>query len=230
VCRLLEVVPSDTADVELQPAIDTKCGPPTVGFESDAYSVVEGKGKVTLTVTLSAPSDAPVTVAYKTEDLTATAGADYVARAEELTISAGETTGKVTIVIIDDDEIEDDEMFLVRLGAVTSGNAVVGRDRCIVTIVNDDFPGTIAFPNEEMRVLESAKSVAVRIDRTKGCSGEVTVEYRTKDGSARAGINYASTAGQLSWGHLDVTPRYIEARHPNPAPLTFSTLTLSLNL
>ena len=52
-----------------------------------------GTRAATFTVTLSAASGQPVTVAYATANGTATAGSDYQAASGTLTIPAGQTSG-----------------------------------------------------------------------------------------------------------------------------------------
>ncbi len=65
---------------------------------SDA-SVTEGNSGTVLvpvTVRLSAPASGPVTVAYATQDGTATAGVDYVATSGTLVFAAGETSKTIS--------------------------------------------------------------------------------------------------------------------------------------
>ena len=57
---------------------------------------------------------------------------------------------------------------------------------------------------------EDCGAVRVRVDRVKGCSGEVSLEYRTVDGTARAGKNYTEASGTLRWGHGEVDAKYIQ--------------------
>jgi hypothetical protein len=92
---------------------------------------------VTITVTLSTPSAATVTVAYATRNGTATAGSDYVARAGTLTFAAGVTTQTFTVTINGDRTFEPDETFFVDLTGPTGG-AVIQRGTATITILNDD--------------------------------------------------------------------------------------------
>src|SRR5262249_39351596 len=74
-----------------------------------------GQTSFAFTVTLSAASDAPVTVDWATADGTAAAGTDYVAAGGTLTIPAGETTGTIGVAVLGDLVSEADEWFTVRL-------------------------------------------------------------------------------------------------------------------
>lgn len=80
----------------------------------------EGHSGTTLfvfTVTLSAPSDAPVTVDFGTADRTAKAGEDYAAQSGTLTFAPGETTKTISIVVKGDKKKESDEHFVINLSA-----------------------------------------------------------------------------------------------------------------
>jgi hypothetical protein len=99
------------------------------------------KGRTTLftfTVTLSAASDQPVTMSYRTADGTATtAGNDYVAKTGTLTFAAGETTKTITIEVKGDRNKEGSETFYLDLFGLSS-NASFTKNRGIGTIQNDD--------------------------------------------------------------------------------------------
>src|SRR5439155_9316068 len=74
------------------------------------------------TVSLSAPSNLPVTVTYATADGTATAGGnDYVPIFATLTFAPGQTTQTITVVVNPDMNKDADETFFVDLsGAVNA--------------------------------------------------------------------------------------------------------------
>ena len=76
---------------------------PSVFQLSDAppYSVSEGAGPATITVTRTAGTAGGVTVQFATSDGTATAGADYTAVTQTLTFGPGQTSQTVTIPIIE---------------------------------------------------------------------------------------------------------------------------------
>lgn len=91
----------------------------------------------TLTVTLSAPAPAGgVFVDYATADGTAIAGVDYVATAGTLFIPAGQTSGTISIVILDDNISEPTEVFFVNLSNPVNAEIVKGVGT--VTILDND--------------------------------------------------------------------------------------------
>ena len=96
----------------------------------------EGAGEAVFAVTLSPPALRPVTVAYATEDGTASAGTDYQATSGELRFAPGETELTVSVPLLGDRTPEADETFMVRLSSPV--NAKVGRAAAAGTIVDDD--------------------------------------------------------------------------------------------
>jgi len=51
---------------------------------------------------------------------------------------------------------------------------------------------------------------SISVSRTNGSDGSAIVFYNTSDGSARAGHDYVSRSGYLTWNHGDVSNKYIE--------------------
>lgn len=102
--------------------------------------LVSSKGAKTqfiFTVTLSMAYDQVVTVFYQTENGTAQAGSDYVAKSGTLTFNPGETTKTITIEVKGDKVKEADETFFIRLSNASS-NAMILDDTGLGLILNDD--------------------------------------------------------------------------------------------
>ena len=104
-------------------------------------TVVEGNTgtkSVTFTVTLSAASDAPVTVTYATADGTATlAGGDYRAASGTLTFAPGQTSKTITVLVNGDRLAEADEYFYVNLTGATDAGIANGSG---YAMIQDDEP------------------------------------------------------------------------------------------
>ena len=105
--------------------------------------VVEGrKGRTTemrFNVTLSEPSEAPVTVDFITLDGSATSrghNADYLSNGGTVSFAPGETEKIVTVLVIGDNRNEDHEFFLVRLSNPTG--ATIDREWGAGVILDDD--------------------------------------------------------------------------------------------
>ena len=134
--RLSNATNARIADAEATGTITDDEGTPALGI-SDA-SATEGDA-VQFTVTLIPAAAGDVTVAYGTADGTATAGTDYTAPVSgtELTISAGQSSGTISIATIEDTDDEDDETFTLTLSSPSS-NAALGTDQSATGTIEDD--------------------------------------------------------------------------------------------
>ena len=172
-------------------------------------TVVEGNSGTTIarfTVTLApalTPSEdpplVPITVAYATEDGTATAAdADYVATVGALTFGAEETSKTIEVPVNGDTRDEADETFAVRLsGAV---GAEVEDGSATGTIRNDDDPTLSISDASPAAVAEADGATASFTVTLSACSREqVTADYATGGGSATAGQDYESRSGTLTF-------------------------------
>lgn len=79
----------------------------------------------------------PAIITFKTIDITANDGLDYLGGPGELKFDIGEMEKLLDIIVIDDAKVEKDETFLVELGSSVS--AGLGRTAsAVVTIISDD--------------------------------------------------------------------------------------------
>jgi hypothetical protein len=121
------------------------------------FTLSEGDARTTtadITVSLSAPTTETVTVAWATEDGSATAGSDYEAASGVVTFPAGSTSASVSVTVMGDTEIEPDESFYVNLSDPVNATIEDGQGRA--QIDNDDFvhPGSF-FTLSPCRVLDT---------------------------------------------------------------------------
>ena len=99
-------------------------------------SAAEDAGELELVVSLIPASDAEVTVEYETADGTATAEADYTAASGTLTFAADTTRRTLTVALIDDAALEEDETFTVTLS--DASGAALSSHRATGTILDDE--------------------------------------------------------------------------------------------
>ncbi len=110
---------------------------PIVTFTQTSQTEIEDPTLVTVTAMLNAVSAQTVTVPL-TLSGTATQGSDYTISSSTITIPAGQTSGSITIQIIDDTAFEPDETVIVTLGSPI--NAAPGSNTTFtLTITNDDL-------------------------------------------------------------------------------------------
>ena len=134
---------SDTGSPCLQ-ALQTPAASGQLQFSTAGYSVGEGAGSVTVSVTRSGGSDGAVGVSYATADGTALAGSDYTATSGTLAWAAGDSAPKTfSVAVLDDGDSETNETFNVVLSAPTGGATIGAIGQATVSILdNDSVAGT----------------------------------------------------------------------------------------
>jgi Ca2+-binding RTX toxin-like protein len=177
---------------------------PQVGvlqFSADSYSVNEGSGSTTISVSRIGGSDGEVSVNYSTSNGTAMAGEDYSFTEGTLTWSEGDSSDKIiNLPIIDDGNFEGDEALSISLSNPT-GAELATPATATVTIVENEVaqPGTLQFSATDYNVNEGAGSALITVTRTGGANGEVSVNYTTGSGTATEGADYTLTQGSITW-------------------------------
>lgn len=146
---------------------------PVVQFSVASYSVNEGAGHASITVTRTGDTSGSASVDYKTIDDPAAvrcddqvnnhgvayARCDYATSIDTLTFAPGETSKSFNIPIIDDAFIEGNETFQVALSNLSVGVALGTPATATVTIIDNDTPGT---PNPILRTDDLGISFFVR--------------------------------------------------------------------
>lgn len=117
---------------------DTLGGPmPTLSINNVSVSESDsGTTNATFDVHLSAAVSVTVTVNYSTQNGTATVGSDYQSASGQLTFAPGETDKPITVAVLGDTAVENDETFVVQLSS--PANATLATATGTGTIVNDD--------------------------------------------------------------------------------------------
>jgi len=171
------------------------------GFKCLHYSVSESTDK--LQVVVYNKNRQPNRVRVTTIDGDAKANEDYTPVDAIVEFARGEYQKTVDIAILDDDQWEPDEDFFVQLYDAESNNELFGQDtKCTITIIDDDKPGQIFFPDAKgVKVSVKETEVEIKVGRKNGCDGQVTVDYATKQlgnvGVAVDGVHYTGTNGTL---------------------------------
>ena len=118
-----------------QPVSVTVQGPP--GLSVADAAVEEGPdAELAFVVTLDRAVSGPVTVAWATSDVTATASADYTAASGTLAFAAGETEQTVSVAVLDDAHDEESETMTLTLS--NASGAYLADATATGTINNSD--------------------------------------------------------------------------------------------
>ena len=100
-------------------------------------SVSEGDGTAAFDVSLSPPSTVPVTVDYSTENISATAGSDYVSKSGTLLFDPPTASQQIFVPIVDDSDPENSETFRVNLSNPV--DAILGNSSATATIFDNEL-------------------------------------------------------------------------------------------
>ena len=125
-------------------------------------------------VTLSETSENDVTVNFETLDGTAHSGRDYVYESGTLTIEMGTSEETITVPVLNDDVVEQEETFIVTLSDPT--NATIRDHRGVGTIISDDMAQrTVSFDSGQYSVTEGS-AVTVTVNLTPPLDDGSTLE------------------------------------------------------
>nr|WP_242695823.1 Calx-beta domain-containing protein [Pedobacter sp. SYSU D00873] len=157
-------------------------------------------------------SDKDVTVTYTLSGLAST-GKDYTPEiTSSVTIPAGQVSAPVTLSVIDDQIVEDNEDITITVSAVSSVNPVTLRDQQKSLIIEDNDIATITISNDistdEGNAGQQTADFTISVD--KETSFGFSVDYATADQTATSADNdYNSRAGALTFAANDITPKTI---------------------
>jgi Calx-beta domain/FG-GAP-like repeat len=109
-------------------------------FSSASYSVDEGAGSATITITRSGSTAGTNWVQFSTSNISATAGSDYTAvNGQPVSFSPGETSNTVSVQIADDHLIEGDETVSLTLFNPSSGTLGYLHEATLTIEDNEPF-------------------------------------------------------------------------------------------
>lgn len=141
---------------------------PTVTFTTASQSSTDETGTMTITAQLSAVSGLDISVPFSVNGLsTATNTSDYLISTSPIAISAGSSSGSVTITIVPEILEENDETVIIDMGVPT--NATLGTNTTHTAIItNDDHIPSI--PNNFVGAVMSG-SVSLTWDDSAHATG-----------------------------------------------------------
>lgn len=172
-------------------------GSPYVRFEPAHYTVMESCGEFEIRVVRRGDFSNRVTVDYETQNGSAEAGTDYIAKSGTLVFTPGVVERFIKIEVIDDDVFEQDEQFFVILSNITGGASLSKPCIATVMILDDDHGGIFSLKEKDHEIVESVGVYELKVQRYSGARGTVIVPYWTEDGTAKAGKDYEPIKGEL---------------------------------
>ncbi|MBX9627037.1 MAG: DUF4394 domain-containing protein, partial [Gemmataceae bacterium] len=158
----------------------------TAGVDAGPFTVNEGAGTATVTLTRTDGGVGALTVTVSVTGGTATAGTDFGTVPATVTFADGQTTANLVIPITDDTDAEPSETITLAIAAPTNGGLLGTATTGMVTIL-DNEPATVAFDGATSTVAEDVAggTVTIRLVRTGDLSAAV---------DATVAVDAASTA------------------------------------
>ncbi|XP_076456318.1 sodium/calcium exchanger Calx-like [Babylonia areolata] len=112
--------------------------PGRLQFSKPSYLIKESSERAQLTVQRVSGADGQVAVSWRTVDLSARAGQEYVGGCGRLEFKHGETSKNINVGIIGIKATEHEPNFQVELSSPTGGAEIGKIPRAIVTLINDE--------------------------------------------------------------------------------------------
>lgn len=186
-------------------------------FANARFSLPEAVPSLTLSIQRASGSEGDVTVRYTVKGGTATAGEDFVASNQaQVSFRDGETSKNISVTLKDDLLSEGSETVIIELSDPTGGASLGSPSTATLTVLDNEAPssgaassnssasqaagaGKLEFSALAYEALENSAAITITVVRTGGSSGQVGVTYATSDKTARAGSEYNTTTGTLTF-------------------------------
>ncbi|MCX6734277.1 MAG: fibronectin type III domain-containing protein, partial [Candidatus Peregrinibacteria bacterium] len=170
---------------------------PSVQFATTTGNAAESVSPLVATVNLSTVSASDVSINYSITG-TATAGSDYTPTSGTLTITAGLSSGTISIPVINDTLKEADETVILTLYSAT--NATIGASPTFTyTINNDDSAPDIQFAAASSSASEGRGSAVIPVSLSAPSGETITVNYAVTGGTATSAMDYVLNSGTLTF-------------------------------
>src|SRR4029077_5119136 len=181
---------------------------------SATYATNENAGAAIITVNRSGGSQGTLAAYYATSNGTAIAGTDYTGVTNSLVWNPGDITPKTFTVLINDDQLVNGNRTVnlrlrsATINGVTNTLAQGSVSNAVLTILDDDAYGTVAFTRSVYDVNENGGPAIVTVQRTAGIAQSVTVNFAAVGGNASPGFDYTPTNGVLAFAPGELTKSF----------------------
>ncbi len=178
---------------------DTTFSPGQLLFAATSFVANESAGTATITVLRTNGTSGSVSAFYYTIPGTAQPSVNYISVSNAITFGDGITSQTFTVPLVNN-HVPQAPVSLT-LALVTnsdSGTTLAFPSNAVLTIINDVNSG-FAFVNATNELRETVSPAAIQVARFGPTNSTVSVNYATQDGTAKAGTNYTTTSGLLTF-------------------------------
>ncbi len=201
----------------------------SVSLSNATVTVSEGIGNVVVTLVRSGVLTSPVTVNFATADGTALAGSDYRATNGTVTIPANVNSKTISIPIINDTVVENDETFTFTISNPQGGGAQLGGNATeTITIQDNDTAGTIQFGAASFSGTEGG-TAAIKVTRTGGLASGISASFVMSGGTATSGLDYTDMSGTITFAAGETNKTILVPIIADSIVETTETVNLSLS-
>ena len=156
-----------------------------------------GTKLMTFTVTKSKAAGVTSSVSFSTANGSATSGSDYTANSGTVSLTPSATKATFSVTVAGDTVIEPNESFTVNLSSPI--RATIADGQGVGTIGDDDDLPSLRVNDVSVTEGHSGTTPATfTISLSKAFTIDVSVNYATADGTARAGKDYYATSGTVT--------------------------------
>ncbi len=167
---------------------------PSVTLQLSGSPLAENAGAGTITATLSNPSSQDVTITLGFTG-TATNVADYSRSGAQIVITAGSTSGSITLTAVDDTTDEANETVIVDVTGVTNG-VEIGTQQVTATINDDDPAPNVTLSMSGSPLNENGGIATITAALSNPSSQDVTIDLGFT-GTATNSSDYSRSATQI---------------------------------
>ena len=197
-------------------------GPPAYGQSAEptlnvavANTPVAEGSVIEFVVSLSAAPAGTVTVDYGFHLYGATAGRDYTATPGTLTFEAPESRKTISVQTLQDDLLEENERVVITLA--DARGARIGTATATAVIQTDTSTPWLQIGDKWQCEKQATFGFRLPVRRGGERTSEVTVDYTTVDGTAKAGQDYTAQSGTLTFPANGTTIRLVTVEYLDDA-------------
>jgi uncharacterized delta-60 repeat protein/uncharacterized repeat protein (TIGR01451 family) len=186
-----------------------------VNFSSATYATNENAGAAIITVNRGGGSQGTLGVYYSTSDGTAVAGTDYTGVTNALVWNPGDVTPKTFTIPLNNDGLVKGNLTVnlhlrsPTINGVTNAIAQGSVSNAVLTIMDVDAYGLVAFTRSVYNVMENGGPAIVTVQRTAGIAQSVTVNFAAVGGTASPGFDYTPTNGVLVFAPGEISKSFV---------------------
>src|SRR5882724_10925277 len=193
----------------------TDAGPGVLRFDEPSFQVPSGATVVNVNVERSSGGTGAVSVHYSAAAGTAAARIDFVPTSGTLSWANGDQATKTFAVTVMLNSASAGKTVQLSLFDAAGGATILStRAQALLVLPGGSgggdgggAAGVLRFDEPSFEIPSGTTVVTVRVERTEGQTGAVTVNYSATAGTAAAGTDFVPTSGTLAWANGDETTK-----------------------